>query len=228
MRLHELIIEQDSNYYDQLDAFITQKIIPDCKPFLGELGWSGPFLYRGIDEKRTQKHFTRQPVRKNRRPMDTPQEMHQAADNWFVEHYGYPFRRAGLFTTGNINQAVDYGRAYMVFPIGDFQYVWSPGHYELLFTKLLSAYWRALDSWNMTKMSEQDAQKITNKILDAGNYQSSDLQAGIRSGNEVLIGTSEFYGIRTTPGNFRTGPPRNPINFTELTSYVETKLKQGK
>ena len=62
---------------------------------------------------------------KKRKPVSTPIEVHNFANAYFEDEFGVPFRN-GMFCTGDSTFARDYGNLYLVFPVGNFKYCWSP------------------------------------------------------------------------------------------------------
>jgi hypothetical protein len=61
-----------------------------------------------------------------RQPRDTEPEAHGAADDWFLHAFGVRYRSNALFGTGSYRQASDYGSVFAMFPIGDFNFCYSP------------------------------------------------------------------------------------------------------
>lgn len=69
------------------------------------------------------------PVRKRRTPMSTDIAIHHAVDEFFEMEFNTKFRSESMFATGNRDQASGYGSGggpSIVFPVGDFEFVWSP------------------------------------------------------------------------------------------------------
>lgn len=105
----------------------AQLIYDHCQPFLRASGWSypnGDFLYRGMGRIEPEP-FIEVPVRP-REPKDSTKQIHALLDNQFAEDYGVRFRSKGIFCTGAQGIASDYGTVYMIFPIGKFDFLWSP------------------------------------------------------------------------------------------------------
>jgi len=113
---------------------VVAQIRDECKPFLRQLG-ERP-MYRGIPKVRVsgrnvtehdteQAHFFEHPV--NRSPKDSDPEFNwifnAMMDMTFSEE---AIRRKSLFVTGSSTQAAQYGAVHFVFPVGSFQYLWSP------------------------------------------------------------------------------------------------------
>ncbi|CAG7580759.1 MAG: putative chorismate mutase-like protein [uncultured marine phage] len=225
----------------------------DCKPFLEELDknpnlLSERFLMRGVQKvwendemlpelryestSPSKSKFYRntwryriayKEVRQDREPRDTAYGVSDAFDEEFEKKFNISPRMKGVFTTGNENTASQYGQPFLVFPIGEYKYVWSPTVKDL-FNKVDGNYWyRYLDfpegavdefmeleegsdvqgeygiDWYKEGMSEEE---INNHLSeDARNqvesivseYKDTDLEDGIKSGNEITFVCDSYY-----------------------------------
>lgn len=77
-------------------------------------------LYRGSDfalPERVENQFY---SKCNRTPRNTPDRLHQAADEWFFSKFGIRFRGGSVFCTGNFDDAKIYGAVYRVRPVTNF------------------------------------------------------------------------------------------------------------
>jgi len=95
----------------------------DCKPFLKRVKGAKEFLWRGMD--RRLDIITKIVPRKNRAPKDTPQEVHDILDDLFRSRFGWKARSEGVFCYARKGSAEGYGTAHMVFPIGDWTFLWN-------------------------------------------------------------------------------------------------------
>lgn len=65
-------------------------------------------------------------VRLDRKPVDTPPDIHKILDDTFDKKFGFRARSNAIFVTGDYYNAEDYGdKVYMIYPIGNFKFVWS-------------------------------------------------------------------------------------------------------
>lgn len=104
-----------------------ENIKKECQPFLKDLKKASPInnlLYSGRKEK-TLEAF-RGTVRKNRVPKDTPLSIHNWLDSWFEENFGIKARSNSLMAVGDTSVAKGYGNLYAIFPIGNYEIIWSP------------------------------------------------------------------------------------------------------
>ena len=112
----------------------------------------------------------------NRRPLSSSDLGHKILNDIFVHNFNEPFRNA-VFATGDSNRARLYGVDYVIFPVGNMSYLWSP-HITDLYTKL-----------NPNFSEEQ-----ISMFLNAANYQQTDLSYAINSGNEIMIRCESYFG----------------------------------
>jgi hypothetical protein len=198
MKIFEIV---DSNQ-DQILQF-SQLLKAECRPFLettnAEISQFSLPLYRGIHKGLGAPVKIKCPI--NRKPRDTLSLIHRIMDNFFLDTFGIAYRSNSLFCTGNKDRARSFGDLCLVFPIGTFEFCWSPKvkdltewyYYELrrrfpLEKRAFSRphYW-AKDEGNIRLKAA-----ITTILQDSG-FIDKRLNAAINSGNEVMIHANEFY-----------------------------------
>jgi hypothetical protein len=97
-----------------------------CKPWLDDLGVS---LYDYVETK--DLHYYRgtkdsfelakvKPVRKDRKPLDTPAVFNKAIDDSIRKHGGVANRSNSAFITKSKDFARRYGNPYLILPVGEF------------------------------------------------------------------------------------------------------------
>jgi hypothetical protein len=166
-------------------------VLVDCQPFISELkkcvngNLDDPtyrFLTRGFDSefKNILKFKSRL---LNRKPSDTPKEVHDYLNKLFYDKFGWSVRN-GVFSIYG-----DYGQysKYIVMPIGDYEIVWSDKYYDL-YNKLSSML--EYDTIEYTLSSKSSELK---SIVDT--YKEGDLNAAMNSGNEISIKCDSYYLI---------------------------------
>ena len=122
MRFIEYLNEQENSIQE-----IFKKIEKDCKPFLKELtkhSLVDDLLYSG--RKKKFEGYFKGKVRKDRKPKDMPEEVHNWLDDWFEDKFGVRARSQSLFTIPKGSIAAGYGTPYAIFPIGNYKIIWSP------------------------------------------------------------------------------------------------------
>lgn len=191
MRYHELT-EATEIHTDAL--WIMETLSKDCKPFLNLIGSQVTKykLYRGINTRRMREgmpSLIRKQIRlDDRRPMSSAQEKHDRYNHFFEEVFGAPFRNS-LFATGSFKMAQFYGTPLMVFPIGEFDWLWSQDINDLA----LDIPWPAMGGF----VNVPPSQEVVDRVLGEANYSiNTNFTGAIESGNEIMIRCKEYYAVK--------------------------------
>ncbi len=129
MRLARYIKEAKYDNEYIATKVIYPMLVKNSKPFMIEFlrnqRKSGfKWLWRGTDKQITE--IGAVTTRKNRKPKDTPQKVHELLDLLFFKKFGWKVRSEGVFTNPYANFVLPYGNyKYVFFPIGKYRYVWS-------------------------------------------------------------------------------------------------------
>jgi hypothetical protein len=115
---------------------ILHLITKNCTKYIEELRLcsKGDLLFRGFKEPiDTYREFNHN--LDNRSPVNTPKNIHNLINSIFDSQFGWKIRN-GVFCYGaNIltSQPIDlgYGKQYLFFPIGEFDFVYSPQHFDI-------------------------------------------------------------------------------------------------
>lgn len=206
MKLYEIKNEDDFEKYGEL-------IKQNCKPYLNEIGDidSNSFILRGM--RNIDKQFVEKTVRKDRDPKLTPKPIHDFIDDWFKGNYQIKIRSEGIFGTGDNRRAASYGKPYAIFPIGNFDYIWSPDipdltlRLEAVIAEALKQEGEKLDSqidaFDIIKTKYNSQQKLPKQVrvailkkLRSAKYQKNkNLKQAIKSNNEIMINCDKYYAI---------------------------------
>ena len=165
---------------------IAQYLFENCKPYLREIDYQPVFfpLYRGM--KYDSEDFTVKDVRlDDRRAQDMDSAVHSQLNSYFQNKFGEPFRNA-LFVAGTQHVAESFGKLYMVFPIGEFSFIWSPQVFDLY-----SQYGE-----NMVDDLEEKRIQEFIEMMDSLQYQNTDLKQAIKHTGEIMIRCSEYAAVR--------------------------------
>lgn len=84
---------------------------------------SGLVLYRGTAKPVTKTMIL--PVRKDRKPSDTPEYLHYILDGYFYQRFGIKARSQTVFCTQSLMMAKRYGGAVSVIPKGKATFIYS-------------------------------------------------------------------------------------------------------
>lgn len=207
-------------------------IYRDCRPYLNAINGNvlehGKQLLRGMSHIDTNTVFDLIEPKGIRRPKDTSTDIHITLDNFFEDRFGIPHRSESVFATGSPLEAYSYGRIFMMFPIGDFYFVWSPivsdafdffdGFKNGDNPKVLKKFKEYFSEHNIATIAGRDEKKdaIHTYTLELQHalrtedfgYQQHDLLGAIKSGNEIMVRCSEYYviGLDNRPGPVKVTP----------------------
>lgn len=138
-------------------------------------------FYRGfanVKKPTTPLIFT---TRKDRIPRDMPEDLHNAANEWFFRKFGIYFRSQALFVTGSkfiaLNYAKEEGFVARIIPLGDYRICWSRKNSDLLFLRT------------------RPKGVTVESYLENSNYQVSDLGAAQASNHEVMLYCDTYVAI---------------------------------
>jgi hypothetical protein len=103
---------------------IIQSIQKDCKPYLKELSGRN-FLKHDLltSGRNDSRNFAVKNIRQDRKPRDIYPDIHEFIDNELQKKFGIKARSQTLFCYSNVSDAANYGSAYYIFPIGDFEII---------------------------------------------------------------------------------------------------------
>jgi len=171
------------------------------------------FLYRGITNHRSL--FDKLTVNTNRVPMGSSWELHNLFDNEFYKKFGWKARSNSIFCTGLEDIAMTYGMGYIVFPIGNFKYLWSMEAKDLYIYCLQNfiidhkhlegqAFTTVAKKFNGSKVIQSETeielerlvkekQKKIDKVMKS--YKTTGLNEAIDSGSEIMINCKEYYAL---------------------------------
>jgi hypothetical protein len=122
---------------------------------------------------------------------------HKFFNKKFTELYGAPFRNA-MFVNGQSAKVAEYGRIYIVFPRGDFNYIWSDEVDDLYIRTLRAAndqFPEGFQDWNLRDAIFGETKLRTELDYIAQTYRSDQLLEGIASGHEIMIRGQAYYGL---------------------------------
>lgn len=168
---------------------IIAKIKKRSKPFLKSINQciGDCALYRGMY---ISKNEGWKKTRKDRKPFDTPEWIHEALDKEFYKKFGWKARSQSVFAVGGAIRTTGYGGdTYIIFPTGKFEYLWSPKVSDLY--GHLSQKYSTLDGtdrdWN------KDVLLYIPKIVNT--YKNTNLCEALKSDHEIMINCPGYFFI---------------------------------
>lgn len=168
----------------------------DCKPFLNI--WDQYGLFRGMNLKSEEKvigtiknqhaaayknfEVYKRKVRKDRKPLSTSDKRHVEANKWFEDNFGVKARSEGLFCypKGLWQNASEYGKMYLIFPIGEFKIIWSP---------------EVKDLFMQIDFGKEIRRKNIDELLGSLEFQDNDVKAALKSSSELMVICDEYYVV---------------------------------
>lgn len=174
-------------------ANVRERLIPmiekNCQPFLESIGQDVDTykLFRGMRTV-VGTAIQRKQVRLDKRdPAQTEEPTHRKINNFFTKEFGAPFRNA-VFATGNSIEASVYGNAvHVIYPIGDFTFLWSP----VVKDQTYDLKWHYLGGFS----NVPPTQKLVDQTLRDVEYTMNDMKKAILSKSEIMIRCKEYYAV---------------------------------
>lgn len=150
---------------------ILSFIEKNCQSYLKQNpDWKTKPLYRGTEVLRDDKaRIINSPT--DRRPVDTSKELHNMFVKAFKDAGFIANRNNSIFCSGNIHVEY-YGKLCIVFPIGDFDFTWSPH---------ISDLYGIATHWDKSNTEEDAVKFIKDRYID------TDLQKAVKSENEIML-----------------------------------------
>jgi hypothetical protein len=171
---------------------IAQMINRDCQPFLSKAG--GETAWRGIMTYDHNALVQKKDIRVDRAPMSSDGRYHELYNRVFADMGFSTNRSNGMFCTGAYKIAFQYGVAHAVFPIGDFDFLWSPDVRDMFnhFQDSWPNFWKDVEG---EEAGEPDFEAIEEAIR-ASYRENDNLVAAIKSGNEIMVRGTGYYAVR--------------------------------
>lgn len=197
MRFSKFMNEQDKFIEKELKELRTL-----CKPFIDRVikdeGLLSHPLWRGSRKQLTLFSINRR--RMNRKPKDTPEKIQKMVDAKFYKEFGWKPRSQGVFATGSLEFADNYGTTYLFLPIGNFHFVWSKDVEDFFLDipwqeTYSKKYNDAVGEWDI-KFAPGHTQKI-NDLIDEHitGFRDNDLKGAAASGHEIMFDCDRYYMI---------------------------------
>ena len=185
---------------DQYDE-VVKMIIRDCKPFLEQSYGTDYLMYRGVQGLHKEGirnelggvMYGKKTVRFDRAPLSSLKPDHEAINAWFRENFNVSARSAAMFVFGEKagNRILSsYGTPCIVFPIGEFQYIWSPNVRDLYITLNIPSHVR--DEANPNALKD-----FIFKELDEVGYTNEDINRALKSTSEIMVVCKSYYAFPT-------------------------------
>jgi hypothetical protein len=123
MRLSNYLNESSNieTYYELL-----KNIENECSKYLNLFRKTTNAHYLLYSGRQSSAKWFEDKIRKNRIPVDTPQEIHDMVDDIFKKKTGKRLRSNSLFCVNDETTARTYGKLFYIFPIGNYESWYHP------------------------------------------------------------------------------------------------------
>lgn len=191
MRLQDYIIEEEKGL-----AYYIPKIQQECKPFLKDIKNAAGTLFRA-DGKSAGRPVWKKTIRKNRIPSDTDVDVSEGIDDLFYKKFGWKPRSQGLFCWPHFFDRGVVARMWMVFPVGNYKYIWSDTVDDLypvvtsMEDNIINYEWEDTDHSEIVKTIIEEFENIY-----LNSYTDKKIKMAIKYGNEVMVGADHAYMIK--------------------------------
>lgn len=178
-----------------------------CQPFLKELGGmialNNRPLFRGMQIKPTAEVQ----VRKNRKPLNSSSFEHKAMVKFFVTNFQVNHREESVMTTSSQASASSYGDAHVIFPVGDFKYVYSDvkGGDDVTYLLRDKMSEAAIDLASLKDIDpnteeydsfyDKNRFRIATTALALCQFTDTDLRKGMDTGAEIMVNCDTYIAV---------------------------------
>lgn len=191
MKLQQYIKEDEQN-------MVLDMLKRDCQPYLKEMKGTTGFPVR-YTSRPSIKYIEKLKTRKDRKPLDTPIEVHDYLDDLFKKYHGWKARSEGIFVWSH--KISNPGNTYLVFPIGKYSYLYNKDIDDLYTTLDEEIFSLEVDmyipkyKW-VDYLDNKEVKEDLTKIVK--NYKSKGLKSLASETSkssliEVMINCKEYY-----------------------------------
>ena len=160
---------------------VLEAIKNECQPYISQINdMDGNRLRRGMTFNADVKKMNA--VGDGRNETEDDVEWELFANKWLSKKFGFNARTEAVYCAGGVPMAKRYGLAYSIFPIGNFEFVWSPVVEDLYYP---------------FKQSGGDINAVK-EALETGQYTNQNLQAAVDAQrHEIMVHCPQgYYAVR--------------------------------
>lgn len=130
MKFNRYLLEASKIYRQDVEMIKAAwpKVEKSCAPFLKELRRCSKenLLLRGIGGKYSDKILHVKTLKGTRTPKDMDHRLSEYIDDLFFKKFHLRPRSEGFFGAGGFSTVKSYGYVHIIFPVGQYEYLWSP------------------------------------------------------------------------------------------------------
>lgn len=181
-----------------LDGFeeCWEAIEKECSDIVSFYREHKKVFYRGT--RRGELFFKGVP-REDRKPLDTPQVVHDALEGWLKEH-GFAARRSNsLFITSDVSVTHHYGQPFVIFPKNGFQYTWFEKSRDLFdeLNLFMKTELRQMDNIKNDHVAVKFPPHV-NEFMERVQPRNDSLVTPLMRQLEVMITGTEYCAVKKT------------------------------
>lgn len=134
--------------------------------------------------------------RRDRNPRDLSAGLHKEIDQWFNEKFGFKARSQAVFCVGERGNVNEYGDLYYIFPMGEFQYAWSPEVRDLFAVRSHEM----LDYPEDVTDAEKEKYTPLEYFMEGLDYTNDDLDKAVVARHEVMLKCDKYLAFPKEAG----------------------------
>jgi len=161
-----------------------------CKKYIDMIRGSdyilGRYSFKESSSLKSNKIIT---TRKDRKPLDTPVDIHNMADDILKEKFGWRPRSESVFCIPKKPDTF-INDAKAIFPIGNFKFIWSPTIKDFF----ISIYRHHRHIFGISSVSIEDKEKLMKELLS--DFTDKNFKDALLSDNEIMIKCDKYYSVR--------------------------------
>ena len=189
VHMNEVSMEE---FARQVVEFIEER----CDPYLSQvadcLSYTNNKLFRGVTTKMRPRDIldVRSAQRTDREPKDVDPWYGDVINMRIKMQGGVANRTNSIFVTGDYHQAKDYGTPVVIFPLGKFDYTWSPDVEDLmLFIDEKRQEFLRTDTTdeNEHDLDQDEGEHFINDALYGIKLQTDNLCSALYHGHEIML-----------------------------------------
>lgn len=183
------LLEMDDKANDPAVHKFLDEVEQNCSDIINVLHKTGMFLWRGVVN--APKDFYKTKPRTDRAPLNTPQVIHLAVDQWMAEN-GFEARRSNsVFVSSSITVADNYGQSFFIFPANGFSYTWFEASHDLYDEIPMNIY----DLHNNPAFVKNFMPAQIDKWLNGMGPRKDSIDEAIVGKKELMIAGTDVYLI---------------------------------
>jgi len=184
----QFLLEEDTPY-------LMDILKRDCKPYLDQITHSSSLLFRGMKNfgepqgkvkiRKKEVDYFKKLIRQDRQPKSTSPVIHQYVDDWFEKKFGVRPRGNAAFchSWSASGRTEIYGKTAIIFPIGEFEVIWSKNVMDLY------------DDFENMGITRRSSREDVEFLLDDAKFKKGNLEAALWTTAEIMVIGSSYYVI---------------------------------